>query len=192
MNAADPSRVELGTCGPRLMRCQDDDRTRLLHVPGIDAIVLREHRQPGGWRCTVIARRDCRFDVGHVDVTDDELAIAHTSIAADPAADPDRYMMLWQTRVTQYSRGGAAYLGARALANDIRRPGTVVVDLDDEAVLRLLQVTRLRPPGLKRLLARLVGAGLLTPTLPGVDGRWGAYIFAAPDVPAGPDTYLSV
>src|ERR1700730_12444428 len=130
---AAPFVVELGTCGLQALPYQDADRMQLLYVPCIDAIVVREHRQQGGWRCTVIVRRHHRFDAGHIDLTDDDLAAADTTFTVGPT-DADGYLMLWRTRATQFPHGGAIQLGAGALANDIRRPGTLAVDLDHAAV----------------------------------------------------------
>jgi len=183
MTSATAFVVDLGSsCGPGLLGHDGEDRGQLVYLPGIDAIVAREYRKVGGWRCTVIARRHQRFDAGHIDVPDHDLAAATTTLLVDPVTDADGWAMLMQARIRQRWRGGATYLAACALANGIRHPRSLAVDLDRTAVRRLLDVTRLRTAGLRRLLDRLDGAGFLVPTLPGLEGSWGVYTLAVPDV----------
>jgi hypothetical protein len=156
-----------------------DLRGRLLHVASLDAIVVVQHRVPdAGWWCSVIARHHPTTGPNQLLVTDAQAAAAPTSVTVDPT-DMDATPMLWLARVWQHWRGGLVYLGARALAEEFRVPGTLTVDVDITALRRLASITRLRLPGLGQLLHRLRVDGYLTRTDAG-GTVWGRHVLHLP------------
>ncbi|WP_127508682.1 hypothetical protein [Actinoplanes solisilvae] len=74
----------------------------------------------------------------------------------------DALAAIWQAYVHLRFPDGRLRLVADYLATSARQPGTVIVELDPYTVHRLLQAIRLRPAGLRELLARLATAGMLT------------------------------
>jgi hypothetical protein len=68
---------------------------------------------------------------------------------------------------------------ARVIAQYLRPPGALTVDIDQHAATRLVTAAHLRVPALRRLLARLTDAGMLTPDLPSLDG-WGRHTLTIP------------
>jgi hypothetical protein len=91
------------------------------------------------------------------------------------------FVQVWQDRVRTTFRGPLIHHAARILANDLRQTGTRSVDLDPDAVRRLLLgLHLLRPPALRRLLARLTEAGLLSQTRAADGGHWGSYHLTLP------------
>jgi len=175
--------VALGYCGPR-PRDDRDPRSRVLYLPDAHLIVTVECRTHDGWHCGVIARQGRDHSPGHLTLTGDDLAHAHTTLAADPVGDPDLYALLWQARVRQRWPGGHMQAVARVIAEQLRPPGSLTIDIDQAAATRLVTAARLRVPGLRQLLARLTDAGMLTPALPGFDG-WGTYTLSIPTTVRG-------
>jgi hypothetical protein len=181
MTPTPPFVVELGTRGPTPLPSPiDHHRGQLYHLTDLDAVVVREHRQAGGWRCQIVARRHPTLGAGRIDVTDDDLAAAATTVLVNPT-DQDGFAMVWLAQIMQYCQGGHRLLAAYALANDIRCSGTLTVDVDEAAAPRLMSVTRLRTYGSRLLLSRFVDAGFLDATLPGLDGSWGIYTLTLPE-----------
>ena len=74
----------------------------------------------------------------------------------------DAFAAIWQACVHLRFPEGQLRQMADYLAASARRPGTVTVELDPYTVHRLLLAVRLRPAGLRQLLARLAVAGMLT------------------------------
>lgn len=141
---------------------------RLLHLAGLDAMVCPRQQLPDGtWLCEVIAHRPRTNGVQvpqeYVCAHADEIAAGYDTVVVDPHADTDGYTMVWQAMVW-HGRSELACGVARVLAHDIRRPGTIVVDLDHHTHVQLMMITGLRTAALLRLLDRFVGVGLLTPT----------------------------
>jgi hypothetical protein len=178
--------VALGSCGQR-PRDDSDPRSRVLYLSDAHLIVAVECRTHDGWRCAVIARQGHDHGPGHLTLTGDALTHAHTTLAADPVHDPDLYALLWQARVRQRWLGGHIQAVARVIAEHLRPPGTLTVDIDQHAATRLVTTADLRVPGLRQLLTRLTDGGLLTLDLPGLDG-WGTYTLTIPTNVRGPDS----
>jgi hypothetical protein len=154
--------TELGRIGPPPRPIPADyPRGRPFYLPRIEAAVVVECREQDGWRCRVIARRDHRSNLGHIHVSDDEIAAACTAATVDHITDPDGYAMLWQTRVWQRWPGGHMPMVGRLLAGELRESGTLRVDLTPQAIRRLLLQAHIRPPALRRALGKLLKAGLL-------------------------------
>jgi hypothetical protein len=177
--------VALGHCGPR-PRDESDPRHRVLYLPDAHLIVTVECRTHNGWHCGVIARHGRDHSPGHLTLTDSDIAQADTTLAADPVHDPDMYALLWQARVRQRWLGGHMRAVARVIAEHLRPPGTLTVDIDQAAATRLVTAARLRVPGLRQLLARLTDAGMLALDPPGLDG-WGTYTLCIPTSVRGLD-----
>ena len=170
---------DLGYCGD-VPRDTSNPRNRLLFLPDAQLIVAVECiRAEGGWRCGVIAGNRLARRPGHLTLTDDDLAHAHTTLAADPIHDPDLYALVWQARVLQGWLGGHIQAVARVMAESLRPPGTLTIDIDQCAATRLITAARIRVPGLRRILARLTDGGMLRLDLPNVDG-WGSYTLTIP------------
>jgi len=89
----------------------------------------------------------------------------------------------WQAKVWDCWRGGHVLQLARLLANDLLDTHTHTVELDREAVNRLLHQVNLRPPGLRQLLTRLAEAGLLVQLRPGDGENWGTCRLVLPSTP---------
>jgi hypothetical protein len=173
--------IELGHLGAA-PRHRDGRGRRLYYLPVPRIIVTIECRTDGGWRCGVIAAD--RDQPGHVIITDADLARARTSVATDPVGDPDGFALLWQSRVSQHWLSSSVPTLARVLATSIRRPGSIVIDLDTYALHHLTNCVRLRPSVLRLLLSRLIGAGMLTADLHATSCA-GTYTLTLPDSPRG-------
>ncbi len=170
--------VALGRYGPVPRDC-NDPRSQVLYLPDSQVIVVVECRAEGGWHCGVIARHGREHQPGHLTLTDGDLTYAHSTLTADPVQDPDLYAMLWQARVRQRWLGGHLHTVARVLAEFLRPPGSLMVDIDQHAAATMIRASHLRVQGLRRLLTRLTEGGMLTLDLPGIDG-WGSYTLAIP------------
>ncbi len=170
--------IVLGHCGPR-PRDDSDPRHRVLYLPSAHLIVMVECRTYDGWRCTVIAGHGRDYRPGHLTLTNGDIAPADTTLVADPIGAPDRYALLWQARVRQRWLGAHLHTVARVIAEHLRPPGTLTVDIDRHAATQLVTAARLRTPGLRQLLARLTDAGMLALDVPGLDG-WGTYTLHIP------------
>jgi hypothetical protein len=154
--------TELGHRGPA-PRCSDDPHNRLYHLVEAGLVVAVECRiNGGGWRAGVIASRK-GIHPGHIELSATELAAATTTIEVDPVHDLASVVLLWQSRVCQRSRGGHVYQVARTMAESLRQPGTLAVDLDADGARRLTLTAHLRPPALRIVLTRLIEADLLRP-----------------------------
>ena len=170
---------DLGHRGP-VPRDTNDPHNRLLFLPDPQLIIAVEcRRAQGGWHCGIVADNKRGHRPGHLTLTDDDLARAHTTLAADPIHDPDRYALAWQARILQCWLGGRTQAAARTIAESLRPPGSLTVDIDQHAATRLITATRLRVPGLRRLLERLTGSGMLRLDLPNLEG-WGHYTLTIP------------
>ena len=95
-----------------------------------------------------------------------------TGGAGDRTDGGDALAAIWQACVYLRFPDGQLRQAADYLATSARRPGTVTVELDPYTVHRLLLAVRLRPAGLRELLARLATAGMLTQ----VHGRDGEHL----------------
>jgi len=84
----------------------------------------------------------------------------------------DALAAIWQACVHLRFPDGQLRQAADYLVISARRPGTVTVELDPYTVHRLLLAVRLRPAGLRELLARLATVGMLTQ----VHGRDGEHL----------------
>ncbi len=152
--------VELGRRVPGSHR-DDDPHDRLFYLPDRGMVIAVECRMNGGgWWCGVIAAHAGR-QAGHVKLSDVDLVEAQRCIAGDAAVEPDLFALLWQTRAAQRWSGGHTLEVVRILAGSLRRPGSLVVDIDTDAVGRLTRSARLRPTVLRLLLNRLIDAEML-------------------------------
>jgi len=161
----------------------DDAPGRTFYLPRLEAVLTVEYRSGAGWRCTVIARRRPRPDSRHVLLSNAEIVAATATVVVDPD-DHDAVAMIWVAEVWRRWRGGLVHVGARTLAEDIRIPGTLVADVDLHALADMAEVTRLRSPGIRRLLDRLATAGLLTTVESHADRGWGSYALRLPGLAA--------
>jgi hypothetical protein len=145
-------------------------------------LVIPDQRLDGGWRCVVL---DHTTPPTTLDVTDIEIRTAlPVPDPHDPFAtvDPSTYLIIWQAQVRQHCSSPLTHRAADLLAEVLASPEHIV-DLDSPAVGQLLlAVHLLRPPGLWRLLARLIRSGLLAQVGPTGRGHWGSYrlVISAP------------
>jgi hypothetical protein len=139
----------------------------LHYLPRLSAVVARDHRTAGGWRCTVVARRGPMYGAGHVDISDAELATAPTTVVFDPDGDPEAVAMLWLVRVWQHWPGRRCYTVARMMLDAARAPGELRLIVAPATVRRLVHSARMRPTLLRRIVARLMAEGFLTPSAVG-------------------------
>jgi hypothetical protein len=135
--------IVLGHCGPR-PRDDSGPRHRVLYLPAAHLIVTVECRTYDGWRCTVIAGQGRDYRPGHLTLTNGDIAHADTTLVADPIGDPAPYALLWQTRVRQRWLGAHLRTVARVIAEHLRPPGTLAVDIDRHAATQLVTAARLR------------------------------------------------
>jgi hypothetical protein len=98
----------------------------------------------------------------------------------DHSTYTEAYAITWQAYVTARWLGGHPPMLARLLAGELRQPGTLIADLSPAAARRILLQVHLRPPGLRRLLATLVDAGLLIAARPGDAAHFGTYVLVLP------------
>src|SRR5262249_38211487 len=86
----------------------------------------------------------------------------------------------WLAFIWQRWPGGHPPQLARLLAEELAEPTTLDVNLNHQAVQRILHQVHLRPPALRQLLAKLTEAGLLVQLqlANGVD--WGEYRLELP------------
>ncbi len=177
---------------------------RLLYLADLRAIVAVGYRTPGGRVCWVVAVHGSHLRQRAIELSDARIAAAATELTAQEYADPDTFLLLWMTRLSQYPGedawpGGhpAADAGvsgmhrpsrvglpahiehvARVLAEDIRLPGRRTVTVDGPAIAHLTTVAAILPATLPGALQRLVQAGLLARE-PDQPSR---YAFVLPDV----------
>jgi hypothetical protein len=116
-----------------------------------------------------------------VELSDEDLGTASTRMVADPD-DADGLAVVWQSRVFLLDSGGVLSNLGRRLAEEVRMPGALVVDLDAVAVRRLRCRERLVAFGLPHLLGRLVGAGLVRRVRPAGHGGLGSYQLTVPEL----------
>ncbi len=155
----------------------------VFHLSRVDSVVALENRTERGWRCAVLARRQPGAGPGHLDVAALELIGAATTVTVDPVADADGYAMVWLACVRLLWTSGHVHAVAQCLAERLRPPHDVAVDLDAGAIASLVRVAHVHPTGLDNLLHRLVRLGLLgymppnrfTLTIP-ADTQWSTRI----------------
>jgi hypothetical protein len=92
----------------------------------------------------------------------------------------EAYAITWRAYVAARWLGGHLPMLARLLAGELRQSGTLIVDLPPAAARRILLHVHLRPPGLRRLLATLVDAGLLIVARSGDATHFGTYVLVLP------------
>lgn len=127
-----------------------------------------------GWRCvTGGARNRLPNRIPRSPTPAPVQAVSH-------AAYTDAYAVTWQAYVAARWPVGHLPTLARLLAGELRQPSTLIVDLSPVAVRRILLHVHLRPPGLRRLLATLVDAGLLIAARPGDATHFGTYVLVLP------------
>jgi hypothetical protein len=85
----------------------------------------------------------------------------------------------WRTHVRSHAPGGHGVLVGAILA-DLATAGAATVRLDEAAIRRLVQGAHVHPVGLRRILAKFVGAGLLVNIGPDRAGEWGVYALTMP------------
>lgn len=152
--------IELGHLGPA-PRHADDLHNRLYYQPETGMVVAIECRvNGGGWRAGVIAAR-AGIHPAHIELSEADLTRARQTIDADADGDPDLFALLWQTRVCQRWRGGHIFQVARTMAESLRPPGSLAVEIDTDTARRLTLAAHLRPPALRVLLHRLIDAGMV-------------------------------
>ena len=112
-------------------------------------------------------------------LTDAEIDEAVAVVDADRQRDPDGYAMVWLARVHATLPAGNIPPIARVMAEDLRRPGSLLVDLDHRALSQLAVAARRRRDSLHLIFQRLVDHGLLTAETPARDG-WARYRLVIP------------
>ncbi|GIF74204.1 MULTISPECIES: hypothetical protein [Asanoa] len=137
-------------------------RGRLLAVHDGRAVARVLSMTTVGWHCHIVARRRPSTGPRQEILASAEILIARTTMAVDPAADPDGFAMVWQARVTTIWQGGHIVALANVLATRLRRAGSVELDGDPTGRAVLL-ATNTRPVGLRRMLTRLTAARYLEP-----------------------------
>jgi hypothetical protein len=151
---------------PDRRRVSTQLRGRLVYLDEVEAIVVVQTRLAEGWRCGVVARRNRHGPGPRVDVSDDEMAAAvfrRLPVDARTGLVAWQAVMLWQAWTYRHWHSPRMRQLCRILAEDLRRPGTVTVNLHAGAVRQVLNQLNMRPPGLAQLLRHLVAAGVLTP-----------------------------
>jgi hypothetical protein len=127
-----------------------------------------------GWRCVTRGDRNrLPTRVPRSQSTSPVRAVDHNTYT-------DAYAITWQAYVAARWLGGHPPMLARLLAGELRQPGTLIADLPPAAVRRILLQVHLRPPGLRRLLATLVDAGLLIAARSGGATHFGTYVLVLP------------
>jgi hypothetical protein len=127
-----------------------------------------------GWRCVTGGARN------RLPARIPRTATADPGRPVDHGAYTDAYAVTWQAYVGARWPGGHMPILARLLAGELRQPGTLIADLSPAAVRRILLHVHLRPPGLRRLLATLVDAGLLIAARRGDATHFGTYVLVLP------------
>lgn len=161
--------VLLGHVGAR-PRTVDDPRRRLLAVSTGDAIVLVGTRLPGAWACHVVARRRPDSRPRRVVLTDAEIDEAVAAVDTDRDRDPDGYAMVWVARVHATLPAENIPPVARMMAEHLRHPGSLLVDVDHRALSRLAVAAR-RRDRLHMIVQRLAEHGLLAAETPAENVR---------------------
>jgi hypothetical protein len=181
---ATPPGIDLASIDlPRRLR-RNTPRGRLLYLDNLEAIVVPHSRLACGWRCHTVTRRDHTLPGEGVDVRDTDLTQLQSLFPADRShMSTWQARMLWQAWTFQRWPGGQMAHLCRLLAEKMLRPNTLVVDLPADAVSHLTHQVHLRPPALRRLLQRLVGAGALTPLTPSSEEHWGRHGLIIPRLP---------
>jgi hypothetical protein len=176
--------VDLSDLDVPCRRRRTSPRGRLLYLADHEAIAVPQCRLDGGWRCHVVARRHRRVALARVDVGDDEIAELPTRMPADPMSlTAWQGRMLWQAWTFARWPGGQMAMLCRVFAEELRLPHTLVVDLPNHAVWRLIRHVNARPLALRQMLRRLVGAGALTPVTPAREDHWGRHSLIIPGLP---------
>jgi hypothetical protein len=164
----------------RTNRCcrTDDHRGKLFYLPQSRAIVVPEHRQGADWHCLVLA--NAADHTRRVSIADAEIDTAWTVLSCDPAADPANFALLWQARVWQHWPGGPMPTLARLIADDLRPPNGLTIELHQAAVRKLAHGARMLPSALALRIKQLVATGLLRPIQPGIGRYLGSYTMTIP------------
>jgi hypothetical protein len=175
---APASKADLGSLFRR-PPCCPSIRGQLFYLPRTRAIVTPERRTGEQWQCLVLAA--AAESTRRVSVPDAELETATTVLTVDPDLDPAGYALLWQARVWQRWPGGVMPTLARMIADDLRTPRGLAVDLPAAAIRRLAHGCRMLPSALHLRINQLVAAGLLRPVRPDIGRHWGSYTMSIPD-----------
>jgi len=99
-------------------------------------------------------------------LTDAEINAAAAVVDADRHRDPDEYAMVWLARVHATLPAGNIPPVARVMAEDLRRAGTLLVDVDHRALSRLAVAARRRRDRLHLIVHRLAEHGLIAAETP--------------------------
>ncbi len=153
-----------------------------LYLLATGLVVTPQSRTGEGWQCRVLNDAS-EWAVVASDI-DLETALAVPDLA-DPLAgiDEDTFLTVWQARVRGRWPGPLVHQAARIIAEDLPRPTRRLVDLDPAAIRSLLRgLHLLRPPGLRQLLAKLTGTGLLICVQAGDRDHWGRYRLSLPAI----------
>lgn len=185
--------IDLGRLDPpRWIGRRHDVRGRLFYLVDLEAIVVAQCRLDGGWRCEIVARR-FRLPPTRIDVTDDDIAATPNLFPIQTnQLQPWEARMLWQAWTYQRFAAGQMRMLCRMLAEELRAPHTLTVDLHAWAVQRLIRQVHLRPPALRQLLRRLVNAGALTPLTPAREEHWGRHALIIPELLHGAEACLRI
>lgn len=159
MNAT--AKVELGRIAPPTALVGEDYRGQVLYLPDLDVMVAVEAAGRDGWWCRILAGRHGTTGDAHVCIRAETLAAGHTSMQVDATTDPDSFVMVWLARVWVTWPGGRTAVVARVLRDEARLPNGLELSLTEGVCRRVLNATHITGPGLRRLLDKLVTAGLL-------------------------------
>jgi hypothetical protein len=178
--------VELGHVNPGDRRTPSDVTGRLCYLHDLRAVVAVEQREQTSWRCRVLARRHTSPGPTHVTITHAELLAAPTALTVDADADPDTFGMLWHIQARHRSQNETEHTIIRRLAEHLRPPQRLTIDLNPAAVARLATSTEWNETDVWVLVQRLTDAGLLAPPA-GLNKRGNVYALTLPDPqPTGP------
>jgi hypothetical protein len=163
---------------PRL-RCTTTVRGQLLYLPRTQDLVVPYERHPDRWRCVVLVqpgRTPARESL--MWVHDVEIETALPVATADPIRDADTFTQAWLAGLWPRWPGGLMQALARELVTDLREPGTVIIDLDEQQARRLAVRHRIPVDGLRRALTNLRQGGLLHHD--DEHGPWGEFTLTLP------------
>jgi len=147
---------------PRRRRA-DDALGQPLYLLRAGLVVVPVARRGRAWECVVILTGRSAGEVERVVATDIEVetALSVMVLPTYDVDDPFDHVTVWLTRVWQRWPTGHHPRVAQVLA-EAADPFSLTVALTDEAIRRLVEQARLRPGVLRRVLAQMETAGLLT------------------------------
>jgi len=166
---------------PRRRRA-DDALGQPLYLLRAGLVVVPVARRGTSWECMAILAGRSSGAVERVVASDIEVETA-LSVVILPTYDVDEpfdHVTVWLTRVWQRWPGGHHPRLAQVLA-EAADPFSLTLELTEDTVRVLVERVHLRPTALRRMLAQMETAGLLTRLDDVATGRpWGRYALVVP------------